>query len=88
MEAYQPDFSNRTSSKTRVVGVHKKVISAYKESANDSKKEIGLILDELRKKRVVADYKGQRSVNEKYAESAVAKAKEVLDMLATLPSDK
>ncbi|WP_448589768.1 HEPN domain-containing protein [Thermodesulfobium sp.] len=74
LESYKP-------SKETDPGTHKKVISYYKSSNKLDEKELGKILDELRKWRNDADYEGRKGIDKNAAERAILKANEALKLL-------
>jgi len=74
LEFYRPRNTNDP-------GVHRKVITHYKDSTKLEEKQAGKILDELRIMRNKADYDGQKKTNIKDAESANIKTKQVLNNL-------
>jgi uncharacterized protein (UPF0332 family) len=61
--------------------IHGKVINEYKNSDNLTEKNIGRILDELRRNRNDADYNEDKSIGKDLTERVVLKAKEILRCL-------
>ncbi|MFC1716719.1 hypothetical protein ACFL6S_23830 [Candidatus Poribacteria bacterium] len=58
--------------------VHWKVINEYKNSDDRNERDIGRILDKLRRARNDADYNEDKSVTRGIAERAVVSAKYIL----------
>jgi uncharacterized protein (UPF0332 family) len=67
----------------KTVEVHKYVIDKYKESSILLEKQVGKMLDELRRYRNRADYDGDTKVSKDLADRALVRAKCILQNLAT-----
>jgi len=61
--------------------IHQKVINYYKSSNKLKEKEVGQILDELRKDRNIADYEGIKYIDKERAERSILKANIVIEIL-------
>ena len=61
--------------------VHRKVISEYKNSTTRLEKDVGRILDKLRRSRNNADYNEDRPLNPELTERIVAYAKDILTQI-------
>lgn len=61
--------------------IHRIVIDVYKNSPDRSEKNIGRILDSLRRSRNDADYNENKLINKDYAKRAVGSAKIILTSL-------
>lgn len=58
--------------------IHRKVINEYKNSSDKNERDIGQILDKLRRARNNADYNEDKPVTKGIAERAVISAKYIL----------
>jgi uncharacterized protein (UPF0332 family) len=67
----------------KTVEVHKYVIDKYKGSSILLEKQVGKMLDELRRYRNRADYDGDTKVSKDLADRALVRAKWILQNLAT-----
>lgn len=61
--------------------VHQRVIHEYKNSSNRNEKDVGRILDELRRLRNIADYNEDKTIEKDHAEKAAALSKQILKKL-------
>ena len=61
--------------------IHWMVINAYRKSNDPLEQRIGINLDNLRRTRNDADYKGEKTINRKNAERVIMKAKQILILM-------
>lgn len=62
--------------------VHSKLIESLKKSDKEKEREIGRLLDELRRYRNYADYSEDRKIDKNLAENCIAKANKILNQLS------
>lgn len=61
--------------------VHLKVINAYKFSANGNDRDIGRLLDKLRRSRNEADYNENKRINKNISQRMIFAAKQILTIM-------
>jgi len=61
--------------------VHYKVIKSLKTSASLKEKEMGKLIDDLRRHRNLADYDEEKEVNGEISERCILKANKILEMM-------